>query len=134
WALRNLARTALRVTLLPGHLLDPLHPALGGAVDVVVSNPPYVSDVEWESLEPEVRDNEPRDAVLGGPDGLDVLLNLLEMVPRWLAIGGWLIVELAETQAQKVAKLMRVIGYNDVAVTADMAGRDRVVEGRWMGA
>jgi release factor glutamine methyltransferase len=134
WALRNLARTALRVTLLPGHLLDPLHPALGGAVDVIVSNPPYVSDDEWDGLEPEVRDNEPRDAVLGGPDGLEVLLSLLESVPRWLAIGGCFVVEVAEPQAQRVAKLMRVIGYNDVAVTADLAGRDRVVEGRWMGA
>ncbi len=134
WALRNLARTALRVTLLPGDLLDPLHPALGGAVDVIVSNPPYVADQEWDGLQPEIRENEPRDAVLGGPDGLDVLMTLLETAPRWLAIGGWLIVELAEAQTARVAKLLRVIGYSDVAVTADMAGRDRVVEGRWMGA
>ena len=134
WALRNLARTALRVTLLPGHLLDPLHPALGGAVDVIVSNPPYISDEEWEGLEPEVRDNEPRDAVIGGPDGLDVLMSLLETAPRWLAIGGWLVVELAESQTEKVATLLHVIGYTDVAVSADLAGRDRVVEGRWMGA
>ena len=134
WALRNLARTALRVTLLPGHLLDPLHPALGGAVDVIVSNPPYVSDAEWEGLQPEVRDNEPRDAVLGGPDGLDVLMSLLETAPRWLSIGGWLIVELADTQTERIAKLLRVIGYTDVRVTPDLAGRDRVVEGRWMGA
>lgn len=134
WALRNLARTALRVTLLPGALLEPLHPALGGAVDVIVSNPPYVANDAWEGLQPEIRDNEPRDAVLGGADGLDVLMSLLEAIPRWLAIGGWLIVELAESQTERVAKLLRVIGYTDVAVTPDMAGRERVVEGRWMGA
>jgi len=133
WALRNLARTALRVTLLPGEMLDPLHPALGGAVDVIVSNPPYVPDGEWESLPPEVRDHEPREAVCGGKDGLDVLIRLLEDAPRWLAVGGWLIVELDASQAGKVAKLLGVVGYTDVVVTADLAGRERVVEGRWIG-
>lgn len=134
WALRNLARTALRVTLLPGELLDPLHPALGGAVDVIVSNPPYVSDEEWDTLAPEIRDNEPREAVCAGPDGLGVLMSLLENVPRWLAVGGWLVVELGEMQTAKVATLLSVIGYTDVTVTSDLAGGDRVVEGRWIGA
>jgi len=133
WALRNLARTGLRVTLLPGEMLDPLHPALGGAVDVIVSNPPYVPDERWTTLPPEVRDHEPREAVVGGPDGLDVLMTLLEEAPRWLAIGGWLVVELDEQQAGTIAKLLRAIGYADVAVTADLAGRERIVEGRWIG-
>jgi release factor glutamine methyltransferase len=133
WALRNLARTGLRVTLLPGEMLDPLHPALGGAVDVIVSNPPYVPDERWASLPPEVRDHEPREAVVGGPDGLGVLMSLLEEAPRWLAIGGWLVVELDELQAGTIAKLLRAIGYTDVAVTADLAGRERIVEGRWIG-
>jgi len=133
WALRNLARTGLRVTLLPGEMLDPLHPALGGAVDVIVSNPPYVPDERWTTLPPEVREHEPREAVVGGPDGLDVLMTLLEEAPRWLAIGGWLVVELDEQQAGTIAKLLRAIGYADVAVTADLAGRERIVEGRWIG-
>ena len=133
WALRNLARTALRVTLLPGQMLDPLHPALGGAVDVIVSNPPYVPDDDWTTLPPEVRDHEPREAICGGADGLDVLVRLLEEAPRWLAIGGWLVVELDETQTPKIAKLLSVVGYTDVVVTADLAGRQRVVEGRWIG-
>jgi release factor glutamine methyltransferase len=133
WALRNLARTALRVTLLPGELLEPLHPALGGAVDVIVSNPPYVPDSEWPGLPPEVRDHEPHDAVCGGDDGLDVVVQLLEAAPRWLAIGGWFVVELDESQTGRVAKLLGVIGYSEVVVTADLAGRQRVVEGRWLG-
>src|SRR3989442_702111 len=133
WALRNLARTALRVTLLPGEMLDPLHPALGGAVDVIVSNPPYVRDSEWSSLPPEVRDHEPREAVCGGADGLDVLMLLLEEAPRWLAVGGWLVVELDAEQTSKVAKVLGVIGYTDVSVTPDLAGRERIVEGRWIG-
>jgi release factor glutamine methyltransferase len=123
----------LRVTLLPGEMLDPLHPALGGAVDIIVSNPPYVPDDRWPSLPPEVRDHEPREAVCGGSDGLDVLMALLEEAPRWLAVGGWLVVELDEEQTVKVAKLLRAIGYTDVAITADLAGRERIVEGRWIG-
>ena len=133
WALRNLARTALRVTLLPGEMLDPLHPALGGAVDIIVSNPPYVPDDEWGELQPEVRDHEPREAVCGGADGLDVFMRLLEEAPRWLAVGGWLVVELDPSQTGRVAKLLSVVGYTEVAVTADLAGRQRIVEGRWIG-
>ena len=133
WALRNLARTGLRATLLPGEMLDPLHPALGGAVDVIVSNPPYVPDEEWSSLPPEVREHEPREAICGGPDGLDVLMRLLEEAPRWLAIGGWFVVELDEQQTTKVAKLLSVVGYVDVEIVEDLAGRQRIVEGRWLG-
>ena len=133
WALRNLARTGLRVTLLPGAMLDPLHPALGGAVDVIVSNPPYVPDEAWPSLPPEVREHEPREAICGGVDGLDMLLRLLEEAPRWLATGGWLVVELDGSQTSKVAKLLGVVGYTEVAVVPDLAGRERIVEGRWLG-
>ena len=134
WALRNLAHTGLRVTLLPGQMMDPLHPALGGAVDVIVANPPYVPDREWDSLPPEVKDHEPHEAVCGGEDGLDIVVRLLQEAPRWLAIGGWLVVETGEDQAARLERLLRVIGYTDVAVIQDLAGRNRVVEGRWIGA
>lgn len=133
WALRNLARTGLRVTLLPGELLEPLHPSLGGAVDVIVSNPPYVPNRRWDELPAEVKSYEPREAVCGGEDGLDVVMRILESVPRWLAIGGWLVLELDETQSPRVGRLLSVIGYTDVIVTDDLAGRPRVVEGRWIG-
>ena len=133
WTLRNLARTGLRCTLLPGSLMRPLHPALGGGVDVVVSNPPYVSEEEWEQLEPEVRRYEPKDAVVGGETGLEVILELLEQVRMWLAPGGWLVIEIADTQAERVSRLLGILGYRDVTVTKDLAGRDRVVEARWVG-
>jgi len=133
WALRNLARTGLRCTLLPGSLMRPLHPALGGGVDVIVSNPPYVSEEEWEHLEPEVRRFEPKEAVVGGETGLEIILELLEQVRMWLAPGGWLVIEIAETQGERVSRLLGILGYRDVAVTKDLAGRDRVVEARWVG-
>ncbi|HJT36787.1 MAG TPA: peptide chain release factor N(5)-glutamine methyltransferase [Actinomycetota bacterium] len=133
WALRNLARTGLRVTLLPGNLMRPLHPALGGGVDVVVSNPPYVSEEEWDGLETEVRRYEPKEAVVGGDTGLEVILELLEQVRMWLAPGGWLVIEIAESQGERVSRLLGILGYRDVKVTKDLAGRDRVVEARWVG-
>ena len=133
WALRNLARTGLRCTLLPGSLMSPLHPALGGGVDVVVSNPPYVSEEEWETLEPEVRRFEPKEAVVGGETGLEIILELLEQVRMWLAPGGWLVIEIAESQGDRVSRLLGILGYRDVTVSKDLAGRDRVVEARWVG-
>ena len=133
WALRNLARTGLRCTLLPGDLLSPLHPALGNGVDIVVSNPPYVPDGDWETLAPEIRHFEPQSAIVGGPTGLEVTLELLEQARMWLAVGGWCVLEIYEDSAERVGRLMEIIGYEDVAVTKDMAGRERVVEGRWMG-
>ena len=133
WALRNLARTGLRCTLLPGHLLTPLHPALGGCVDVVVSNPPYVAEPEWDELEPEVRRYEPKDAVVAGPTGLEVITELIDEVRMWIAPGGWFVCEIAASQGHVVADLLEAAGYGEVMVTQDLTGRDRVVEARWMG-
>jgi release factor glutamine methyltransferase len=132
WALRNLARTGLRCTLLPGSLLTPLHPALGGCVDVVVSNPPYIAEPDWEQLEPEVR-FEPRDAVIAGPTGLEIIRELLDEVRLWITPGGWLVLEVGPSQAIVVSDLLESAGYAEVTVTQDLAGRDRVVEGRWTG-
>jgi len=133
WALRNLARTGLRCTLLPGDLLAPLHPALGNGVDIVVSNPPYVPDAEWDTLDHEIRRFEPRTAIVGGPTGLEVILELLEQARMWLAVGGWCVLEIHEDQADRVARLLEIIGYEDTLITKDLAGRNRVVEARWMG-
>jgi release factor glutamine methyltransferase len=133
WTLRNLARTGLRVTLLPGDLMEPLHPALGGGVDVIVCNPPYVSETEWSSLPDEVRRFEPRDALIAGPTGLEVVIDLVEQARVWMAPAGWLVFEVAPHQASKVARLLSMVGYGEVRVTPDLAGRDRVVEGRWTG-
>ncbi|MFA5890196.1 MAG: peptide chain release factor N(5)-glutamine methyltransferase [Actinomycetota bacterium] len=133
WALRNLARTGLRCTLLPGDLLDGLHPALGGGVDVVVANPPYVAEAEWAGLEPEVREWEPKEAIIAGPTGLEVILEVIEQARVWLAPGGWLVLEIASSQAERTARFLTINEYEDVLITKDLTGRERVVEARWTG-
>lgn len=131
WTLRNLARTGLRVTLLPGELLQPLHPALGGNCDLIVANLPYLSEDEWEVTEPELKRYEPRDALVGGPTGLELIVDLIEQAEHRLSHAGWLVLEIGETQAETVTTFMHARGYREVTVSKDLAGRDRCVEGRW---
>lgn len=130
WALRNLAATGLPVTLLPGELLSPLHPALGANCDLIVANLPYLSDDEYDAAPPELR-FEPREALVGGPTGLEPIIDLIEESEHWLAHAGWLVLEIGETQADDVTRFMLARGFREVEVTKDLAGRDRVVEGRW---
>jgi release factor glutamine methyltransferase len=89
--------------------------------DLVVSNPPYVSPDEWDSLQPEIRDWEPRDALVG--EGLH------EEIAR-LASTRLLVFEVGDGQADHVADALASLGYADIAITADLAEEDRVVEGR----
>jgi release factor glutamine methyltransferase len=89
--------------------------------DLVVSNPPYVTPGEWEELQPEIREWEPRDALVG--EGLH------EQIAR-AAQTRLLVLETHECQADDVASLLTSLGYTDVIVTPDLAGKPRVVEGR----
>jgi release factor glutamine methyltransferase len=89
--------------------------------DLVVSNPPYVLPEEWGSLQPEIREWEPREALVG--------VGLHEQIAR-LARTRLLVLEVGECQAQDVAETLRSLNYTDVAVTPDLAGKPRVVEGR----
>jgi release factor glutamine methyltransferase len=89
--------------------------------DLVVSNPPYVPADEWDSLQPEIRDWEPRDALVG--EGLH------EEIAR-LASTRLLVFEVGDGQAGHVADALASLGYADIAITPDLAEEDRVVEGR----
>ena len=82
-----------------GDLYEPLPAALRGRVDVLVANPPYVPTEEIPLMPPEARLHEPRTALDGGPDGLDVLRRATAAAPGWLAPGGHLLVETSERQA-----------------------------------
>jgi release factor glutamine methyltransferase len=86
-----------------GDLYEPLPAALAGRVAVLVANVPYIPTEEIALLPAEARVHEPRTALDGGPDGLDVLRRVAAAAPRWLAPGGHLLIETSERQAPRAA-------------------------------
>jgi release factor glutamine methyltransferase len=120
----NLERTGVngRVELVHGHLLA----GVEGPFDLVVSNPPYVLPHEFESLQPEIRLYEPRDALVGEGVGTEIARAARDV----LRPGGWLVLESADGQTEALASALQGLGYEDVATTHDLAGRPRVVEAR----
>jgi release factor glutamine methyltransferase len=100
-----------------------------GDFDLVVSNPPYVDPEDLPNLQPEVRDWEPHVALLARGATADVARAAIEA----LRPGGWLVLETAAGTGERIRDLLRDLGYEGVTITPDLAGRDRVVEGKWPG-
>ena len=98
--------------------------------DLVVSNPPYIRSAELETLEPEVRDHEPRRALDGGPDGLDAYRALAPEILRVLRPGGLFIVETGHDQGPQVLQLFEEAGADGPDIHKDFGGRDRAVRGK----
>jgi len=97
--------------------------------DLVVSNPPYIPTGEIETLEPEVRDHDPRVALDGGADGLDAYRRLAPEILRVLRPGGMFAVEIGPGQAAEVQALLQAAGGEALAAHNDLALRPRVVAG-----
>jgi release factor glutamine methyltransferase len=120
-ALANAERLGLgaRIRFEPGTLPE------GGEFDLIVANLPYVAEPEWRSLEPEVTEWEPREALLSGRDGLDAIRALIDALtgPAVLAL------EVGAGQADAVEALMAAAGFVDVERRRDLAGIERVVWG-----
>lgn len=95
--------------------------------DLVVSNPPYLAEAEFEALEPEVRLHEPRAALAGGPDGLDAYRRIATGVGPLMAPGGHLMLEIGPTQAASVSAILAASGFDRPRILVDMDGRDRLV-------
>lgn len=96
--------------------------------DVIVSNPPYIPEVDEPTLEPEVRDWEPRHALFAGADGLDVIRGLVEGAARHLRSGGLLALEVGSGQARTVVSLLEAeAGYAAVRIERDHEGIERFV-------
>ena len=122
-ARENATRLGLDVELVQHDLRTGLP---GGPYDLVVSNPPYVQAAELATLMPDVRDWEPHLALVG-EDVIDaVAAHALDV----LAPGGWVVLEVGDGQAPPAIDLLERLGYRDVTISRDLAGRERVVEGR----
>jgi release factor glutamine methyltransferase len=120
----NRARAGLgaRVELVRGELFA----GLAGLFDLVVSNPPYVDPADFHALEPEVRVYEPREALLAS----GVTEAIAAGAPEVLVPGGALALEVADGTAAEIAAGLGRIGYEEVTITRDLAGRERIVDGR----
>ncbi len=116
-----------RVTFMQGDLFAAV--PLGPTFDVIVSNPPYVKTSELATLQKEVR-QEPRVALDGGADGLDLIRRIAaDALPR-LKPGGLLALEIGEDQGPATAELLTRVGCHEVRVELDLERRDRMVFGR----
>ena len=118
------------VKALLGDLDAPLPPALHGAVDVITAVVPYVPTDHLVFLPRDVIAFEPRWALDGGRDGVEVLSTLVGRSTCWLRPGGWLLLEIGGQQAATVTEAMEAAGFGEVTVVRDEEGDDRAVEGR----
>ncbi len=101
--------------------------------DIIVSNPPYIADADITSLPVDVKNFEPHLALAGGSFGTDILLRMIDQSPQWLNMDGILAVEIGCEQGSIVEQLFKTKGFEQVEVTQDYAGLDRVVSGVWKG-
>ena len=118
-ALRNAATIGGQVY--EGDLVEPLPADLRGRVDILVANAPYVSSASLELLPAEARLHEPRAALDGGADGLDVQRRVITAAPAWLALGGHVLTETSERQAPSLLDAISGTGLvARVAVSAEL--------------
>lgn len=126
----NAARhgVAQRVSFVRGAWWEPIG---DGEVDLLVSNPPYVSDAELATLMRDVREHEPLPALVAGPDGLDAYRALLRDAPQHLRAGGAVLLEIAPQRSDRVVALVRdAWPAAEVSAHVDLAGLARCVEAR----
>jgi release factor glutamine methyltransferase len=130
-ARQNAARHSVgeRMIWLEGDLLGALAgQRLEGQVDVIVSNPPYIAEADWATLQPEVRLFEPRGALIAGPKGTELHERLLQEACRYLSPGGALILEIGAGQARAIRQIVEQLsGYRFHRLVYDAAGLERVV-------
>jgi release factor glutamine methyltransferase len=123
----NRRLTGGRVALVRGNLCEPLRP---GSLDALVSNPPYLTAGEYAALDPAVRDWEPELALAGGADGLEAIARLLVEGRAVVRPGGWLALEIDCARAALCAWRAGASGWTDVAIHADLFGRERYLLAR----
>lgn len=97
--------------------------------DLITGNPPYIADEEIPTLAVDIHKFEPRLALSGGADGLDLERRILEEAPRFLAAGGVLAMEIGAGQSPEIIKLFAEASFGDVTARKDYGGHERVISG-----
>ena len=100
--------------------------------DIVVSNPPYVSESELCGLERDIREFEPIVALHGGEDGLGCISRVASGATPVLKSGGWCIIEIGADQYKEAAGIFSTLGYRDISFSEDLSGIKRIIKGRWI--
>lgn len=131
WAVVNRDTLGARVELILCDLFEGLPTRLRRKIDVVVSNPPYVSENERTSLPREVVDHEPDVALFSGRDGLEVFDRIARSAKGWLRDGGTFLSEIGDRQGSRAVRLLEHLGYETAQVRKDLAGRPRIAEATW---
>ena len=126
-AAENRRAVGARVSLVQGNLCDALRP---DSLDALVSNPPYLTAEEYAGLERSVRDWEPELALAAGGDGMDAIARLLDTGIAVVRPGGWLALEIDCARAALCARRAGAAGWTDVAIHADLFGRERYLLAR----
>ena len=123
--LAGLGMAGASVRVVEGSWFDPLPEELEGRVDLIVTNPPYIS--ADEDLAPSVTEWEPIQALVPGPTGLEAYQVILTEARRWLAPDGALVAEIGHTQSESVKALAAAVGFTDITVHPDHAGHPRTL-------
>jgi release factor glutamine methyltransferase len=118
------------VTILEGDLLAPVPDELRGQVEVLVANPPYLPAADRGTWAPEVADHDPDRALVGGPDGHEIVDALLDAAARWLAPGGSVIIEIDERRGADALATATTVGLVDPVIERDLTGADRAIVAR----
>jgi release factor glutamine methyltransferase len=120
------------VSFLQGNWLTPFAPHKK-KIQVLISNPPYLTREEILQLDPGIKKYEPLKALDGGQDGLSAIRELLGQARHILQPGGWVLLEIGERQGPPVLELARRNGFDPVIIRPDYAGKDRVLKGQFNG-
>lgn len=99
-------------------------------LDLLISNPPYVTEQEWEELAPEISEHEPRAALVAGEEGLDIITSIFDGASMRIKPGGLLVMEIGENQGDPVMLLARSAGLADMRIAPDLSGMPRYLIAR----
>jgi len=118
-----------KINLLAGDLFDPIIPQIDiEKFDLIVSNPPYVSNIEYDKLDKRIKDHEPKSALYAGTDGLDIYKRIADKAPDFLKSNAALILEVGYNQGKQVKELLaQTECFSEIKIEKDYSDNDRIV-------